>query len=213
MRSGLEAAIVVRRTQGNLNRDDRRFIAGVMRLLEPLFVNAEKGEYQLHERWRLKKSSIAKAIAVATGLHVRQVEYVSFSAPVPRQDWMTDDAYGYYLDVGFAHAVRRSVDPWFDAVLKESHKSRFAHGHADRDAAEELFRESFGNKLHAAINGKLFSGATYPVEAVLTDFIAFALTGRESSVESMAPLMRLLPRAIPLGKRSDREDTWNVLVA
>lgn len=209
----LEAAIAGKRNDGQLTRDDWRFISRVMRLLRPLFDNAEKRGYPLHERWRLKKSGIARTISLATDTRVRQVEYVSFSAPVPRQEWMTDEAYAYYLEVGFAHAVFRAVGPWFDAALRESHRPKFAFGHADLGAAEDLFAEAFGNTLHVAVNSGLFSGAANQVTVPVIHFIAFALTGNEYAIEPLIPLMRLLPRAIPLGKRSDREDTWIVLVA
>ncbi len=213
MKVGLEAAIAGKRRGGRLSKDDRRYIARIMRLLEPLFVNAENGTYPLQERWRLKKKSIARSVYEITREHVSEVEYVSFSAPVPRQDWMTDQAYAYYREVSFAYAVRSSVDPWFDAVLKRTHAARYSYGHADRKSGEDLFREAFGNRLHAAVNGGLFSGAAYPMEAILTDFTAFALTGNESVVEPMYPLMRLVPKAIPLGFKKDHEGTCIVLVA
>lgn len=213
VRARLEAVIVRKRKDGHLTRDDWRFISLVMRLLRPLFGNAERKRYGLHERWRLKKGSVARTVSLATGDLVRQVEYVSLAAPVPRQEWMTDEAYGYYHDVGFAHAIFRAVGPWFDAVLRESHRTTFAYGHADFAAAEDLFAEAFGNTLHVAVNSGLFSGAANPTVTAVIVFLAFALTGNEYAIEPFIPLMRLLPRAIPLGKRADREGTHIVLVA
>lgn len=213
MRVGLELAIVKKRKGGRLSKDDRRLIGRVMKLLEPLFVNAERGEYPLYPKSRLKKEAVARAISIATRSKVGRVEFISYAAPIPCQEWMSGDAHEYCNELGFAQVVRRSVDPWLETVLGREFAPIFAHGHADKEAADALIRSSFGNKLYTAINTGLFSGAMYPVESALIHFIAFALTGSESMTEMLTPLMRLLPRAIPLGKRSDREDIWNVLVA
>ncbi|MEA3249841.1 MAG: hypothetical protein U9Q03_05845 [Patescibacteria group bacterium] len=211
IRIALEEAIIKKRQGSRLNSDDVRLIARAMKLLEPLFVNAEQGVYALYPKSRLKKAAIVKAIIPVANARTCYVDFVSCSAPISRENWMSDDAFEYTTELGFAQVVRRSVDPWLETVLKKKYSSVFAHGHADWNAAEDLFRQAFGNRLHVAINQTLFSGAAYPVESAVIHFIAFALTGSDSRIESLIPLMRLLPRAIPLGKRPDREDTWNVL--
>jgi hypothetical protein len=184
-----------------------------MKLLEPLFVNAEQGKYDLYPKDRLKKNLVGRAISPAVGGRMSYVYFVSCSQPVRREEWMSADAFRYTRELAFAQTVRRSVDPWLDEVLKREYSATFVHGYADKDEATALFRRAFGNRLHVAINENLFSGAAYPVEAILIHFLAFALTGNESMVERLTPLVRLLPRAIPLGRHADREDTWDVLTA
>jgi hypothetical protein len=213
MRFGLEESIAAHRASHTLSKDDKRLIVGVMKLLEPLFEIAESGKYQLYPAKRLKKSDIAKALSVSIRSRVSQVEFVKHSAPVPKQGWMNDEGYSCYREIGFAHAIRVSTDPWLDTILKKEYAMYCAAGTVDREAAERLFRQVFGNALHRAVNGSLFSGAAYPVEAALIQFIAFALTGNTSMTEWLIPLMRLLPRAIPLGMRSGPGEVWNVLVA
>jgi len=182
-------------------------------LIKPFYGIAESGKYPLAAAKRLNKREIAEAIAAATRAKVGGVEYVSVSAPVLRLGWMSDDGYQRYRDIGFAQVIRMSTDPWLEVVLKNEYGLYIDGRRAEREAADDLFRASFGNTLHRAINGTLFSGAAYPVEVAFVHFIASVLSSDSAMIERMIPLIRLLPRAIPLGIRKGSDGVWNVLVA
>lgn len=199
MRMGLE---------GRVGRVEPLMVA-----LKPFFAIAARLKYPLFPSWRLRKSRIAAAIASATRAKVGGVEWVSASTPVQRLGWMSDDGYQRYRDIGFAQVIRMSTDPWLEVVLKNEYGLYADERRAEREAAEDLFRASFGNTLHRAINMTLFSGAAYPVEGAFVHFLAFALANDADLIRRLIPLMRLLPRAIPLGIRKGSDGVWNVLVA
>jgi hypothetical protein len=192
---------------------DACLVERLMKAFEPFFVRAETGFFRLATRSRANKFAINWAITSAFRIPPAEVELVSLSKPVQRQGWMTDDGYAYFREVAFAYALRTSAKPWFDSALKQEFGPLFAAGRADWSRANELLHDAFGNLLNKAVNGSLFSGAMYPVESTLTHLIAFALVGELELVERLLPLVQLLPRSIPLGRRADSENVWVVLVA
>lgn len=194
-------------------KNDKSLIAKVMRGFDPLIACAEEGEYSLYSTDRLKRRRLVEVMSVGMDLNIRDVELISLREPVPWMGWMSDKGHQVFKEVAFAHAVRASVEPWTDKIMKEAYRAYFARGTADWKAGEELFRTVFGNRLHKAINSNLFSGAAYPVESILIHHLAFVLTGYPSMAEKFIPLVSYLPRAIPLGVREDSRTTGIYLVA
>jgi hypothetical protein len=206
-RDALQAAIE------QVLEDDKSLIAKVMKGLEPLIAYAEEGKYSLYSADRLKRRRLAEVMSVSMDLSIREIELVSLREPIPWMGWMSGEGHKVFKEVAFAHAVRVSVEPWTDKIMKEAYRAYFAQGTADWKVAEELFRTVFGNRLHTAVNTSLFSGAAYPVESILIHHLAFVLTGYPSMAEKLIPLVSYLPRAIPLGVREDSRTTGIYLVA
>jgi len=193
----------------------RRRILKIMKLMEPFFVRAETGEYPLYVRKRLKKRRIESALRSSLRLPPLRIEYCSMARPVPRQAWMTHDAYLALLDDYMLRCIWSSTSELdMRSAPADACRSYFLNNHEGLlDEAEEILRECFGNTLWKSANTSTFSGASYVLEESLKYFLALQLTNNDNLADWLVPLLRLLPRAIPLGWRTDRRDTLVVLVA
>ncbi len=199
--------------EDRINNNRRR--VKIAKLMEPFFVRAETGIYQLYRRKQLNKRRVVSALNKSLRVNSRRLEFCSVARPVPRQPWMTHDAYMALLNDYMLRCIWTSTsDLGMRSALKDAYRQYLNHNYPDLLAeADDILQDFFGNSLWKSSNESMFSGVGYVLEESLKYFFAFQLTNNANIQQWLDSLMRLLPRAIPLGIRTDRQDTWVVLVA
>lgn len=204
------------------------FVAPAMQVLEPLFRAAESDKYPLVQPEELDREEAAKAISAIAGKPVK-VALFSWGKPFPKPEWMSERAF-----------VEREGDRefgndelWWGDLETSCAASLEALMVANLPAAPEeigvpmndAFAEHLFDALEANLRGCLEIDVEHrhnedPRELLhaslwhtLFHFGSAVLMGDAATMERMAPLMRLLPQAIPLAKKADAPGTWIVLTA
>ncbi|MFH1098585.1 MAG: hypothetical protein V1723_01495 [Candidatus Uhrbacteria bacterium] len=196
-----------------------------MTLLKPFFRNAERGTYPLAKGEKLDLAEAARAIATATGRKVGRIVVVSreHPFPIPKPGWMTEEAYQDLLWEGFP------VLFWVSIVWDSQRPGKGLRGNIgdvlDGSVEDDLwdnFVSSLWSRLartlHDDLKGSFWdrideSDLWRCLEDGLFYFLAFAFLDDDANIKRLTPLIRLFPRAIPLGEKRDESGTWIVLVA
>ena len=163
-----------------------------MALFEPLFRIAEAQSYPLAAASEALCQEAAAAIATATGLTVTEVVAISSAdAPDTRTAWLTEKAYRGSIQYKYSlgNSLRDGYGRWAGLELSLS--------------------DRFGNGFWMSVPGDLW----HSLQISLCLTLASVVSGDEDRLERLAPLLRLLPRALPIGHASDKLGTWFVLFA
>ncbi|MFH1047247.1 MAG: hypothetical protein V1738_02990 [Patescibacteria group bacterium] len=192
-----------------------RRIQVIIKMMEPFFVNASAGRYELQPARRLNRRQVKTVIESSLRLRLDTIEFCSLTRPVPRQPWMTHQAYMDLLQNYILHCIWNSTSGLgMRTALASAYGSYLQKNQpAALSDAEDILQQCFGNTLWKSVNSSLFSGTGYVLEETLKHYLAFQLNGNGQSTDWLVPLVRLLPRAIPLGLRTDRFDIFVILVA
>jgi hypothetical protein len=188
---------------------------GLIAELEPFFKNTDEGQYPLSPA---SEDLRAEALAVLRGLFgevsASKVAFVSLSNPFPKPEWMTHEVYKSSLLDSFRDSLRVSLG----SSLLDSLRVSF------RDSLRASLLPSLGSSLLDSLRDNLLDSMEASLTASFWDsiwdilgcslfyFLRFAIAGKAEGVEKLRPLIRLLPKAIPLGLKKDDLGTWLVLV-
>ncbi|KPJ85610.1 hypothetical protein AMJ57_02535 [Parcubacteria bacterium SG8_24] len=198
------------------NGFDWGLIEPAMRTLEPFFRIAETGQHSLKERSDLKYEEVARAISLATGQEVRNIEFVSLSHPFWAPDrirWADDDSLTGDI---YCRLKKRYRDNkwlmiswlWLDkGVLVNSLSGSLHRG------LEDSFRPSLNCDKPFSYYPCDNLGYWKILEWSLSAYLFSVLAGDREEMERLTPLLELLPHAIPLGDTTDGFGYWLVLCA
>lgn len=172
-----------------------------MELLEPLFVNANRGEYHLSGHPEISAAAVALAIANATGNEVKRVAFIALADPfsTPNPDRMGEKVCP--RDLRDTLGGDTSFNVWDDlrSVL--------------RNSLWDVLSVGFWNSLPFRFREEMPISFWNSIEDITFFFLGFTILDDAGRIERLKPLIRLIPQAIPLGENTDEPGTWLVLVA
>jgi hypothetical protein len=186
----------------------------------PLMQRAASGRWRLAPADRLDTKEAVRAITAATGRKVSKVVPVSSSDPMPKLDWMTDDAHLKAAQSALTASVWQSLGVILQAHYHDDRKGDFGMrvglGQQVADVAERFLIAAvcdiFSRGLHLAFRGALDTSLVESLRASLIHYIAFAAAGNTARVAELQPLIHCLTRLIPIGIKRGEPETWLVLV-
>lgn len=187
--------------------------AAALERLEPFFAAADDGRYPFAPEATTDPAAIAAAIAAATGRAVTSVRAVSL------------DALGVMPGRGARAAALRATGAnlrhgvWLALLYGRSRALSVALGDDRRRALGDALGASFGWRLRAAfdattvraIGEDLALHAWNSVEETLAVHVGCLISGDIVGVAETAPLVALLPAAVPLCPAADDSRAWLVL--
>lgn len=163
--------------------------------LEPLFQNAESGRYVLSKKEGVDESEVVTAITLATGKFVRSVEWVTprFNAPVPLFFCNVDS-------VGLEFNVYGNMDPHMWQRLGDQ-RLRVLR------SVIQTFWRPLCDSIDPATPLHMLRDR---ICRITFYYLCAVMDGDEEKVSRLTPLIRLLPRAVPMREIQDRSCTWLV---
>lgn len=205
-------------TEHAVNSD---LVAPAMQLLEPLFQDAEAvSDCLLSAQVKPNREEVTKALSALAGKPVK-VAFFSWGTPFPKPEWMSERAYRERDNEALWEGLETSCAGSFKALLQDLLAAPEEVGVPMSEAfAEHLLNALMENlQLRLEIDSEHRSDDE-PQELLyatlwytLFYFGSAVIMGDGATMEQMAPLMRLLPQAIPLAEKADKPGTWIVLTA
>ena len=178
------------------NGKDRSMIEAAIKLMEPVFVIAERGQWPSAE---FKDEDVSHAIAQATGKEVKKVVFVSKHQPFPKPEWMTQMVCRTSLRNGGGQSLGASLTTSLWNSLGQILLDTL--GTSLRDGLRDGLRDSLGASLREILWTSLFF------------YLGFTLAGDREKAGQLTPLIELFPYGSPLGEKKDEPGTWLVLCA
>lgn len=178
-----------------------------MKEFEPFYLKAESGRHDLAKEEDVDVEEVKKSLKLATGRRVVNVVFVSVSGTTERPEWLTEKAVHY----GFEFSLMHSLQNWFG-------ENRFqrAGPNPSRRRFDRCFWSDYQDLATGIATGELW-GLMCDVEANLWTSLCylldFTLGDDQMQIDRITPLIRILPRAMPLCEMADEPGTWLVLVA
>ncbi len=195
--------------------EGQRLVAGINGILSPFFAAARE-DYRLSPASELKARRVISAIAQATGRHVGQVIFIDRLHPARNRrrrslfqlvpDRLDDRVREDHLDEDLGQVLHASLGDTVGFCVERDRLNAAASALLASLWPDLRRRLRFDDRVSgaAARNGLWVS---------LLYLIGFFLIGNEPRLKRLLPLVKLLPRAIPLGTSVRDPDTWYVLVA
>lgn len=192
-----------------------RGIEGHLIALEPFFRKAEAAEYDLAPADQVDPGSVSEAIAIATGVGIGTVSFVSLShgaSPLVGEAraafW---EAHSRGLTCDLKGALWRRHGVILGSALAEDRKARLERtlwqtlGEPLWHSFERNRWDETGNNLRLVLRANVLGG--------ILDYAGFLMLGSERRIEALRPLLALMDRTLPLGERADRPGTWTCITA
>lgn len=202
---------------------DTDLITPAMGWLEPLFAIAQSS-YPLSCANDLDREMIASAIQKATGENVNSVVFVSASheffpqATLTLPEWMSEEEFGETQRTFFgiiAEALETAMVEPFPYDLPSNSYRSLPSNVVDTisDCLHRFLLEGLSNALAEQTKDLITREEFYEkFWTIIDNFLCAVVTGDREEVDRYEPIIRLLPKAIPLGRRIDEPETWLVLV-
>jgi len=195
--------------------DGQRLVAGITGVLSPFFDAAHEG-YQLSPAAGLDARRVASAIAQATGREVLKVVFIDRLHPARNfrrrrlfrlvEDIVDDRVREDHLNEDLGQVLHASLGPTAAFCVGPERLNEAAAGLLAHLWPELRSRLRFDSRvLGAAARNGLWTGLLY--------LLGFFLIGNQDRLKRLLPLIKLLPRAVPIGTSLKEPGTWYVLVA
>lgn len=187
-------------------------------ILEPLFRNNDQGAYPLARAEELDPAEVAQVIATATGRTVKRVVFVSREHPFPKPEWMSEKVYEAFYAHSFDGSLRDNSWDILRDIFRDIGGSLWdslwnSLGNNLWDNLRYILGGSLWDSLGDRLWGSFRSSIGRSVGGSVFYYLGFSLLNDAVHIEQLAPFVRLLPRAIPLGEKADEPGIWIVLVA
>gem|GEM_PF-4118471 len=169
----------------------------VMDLLEPFFRHVERGTYSLARSEELDAGIVARTITTATEQRVQRVVFSPRSQRLPQL---------------FPDSEERLIDRTVLLRTLPSHLwNPLEH------ALAYSFMSDLGCILSRFLDDQIGHDRTESIERYIRDAVScllgFVLRDDAVSIRRLTPLVQLLSRALPIGRKYDERDTVVVLTA
>ncbi len=201
---------------------DKKLLGPALRHIGAFARIVVRKTYDLSTAAQADLKEIAGAIAAVTGQPVKKIILVSAASPDPA---LTPGRGGFD-----AQTLWRGIGATLWDNLHSKHKLTLWDGFgSDSRKGHEIGNELWlrlealiGRDIQAvfaasAIKGRLGYELSEACQKhlwySLFYFVGFCLNGAVERIQRLAGLMKLLPRAIPLGEKRDEPGTWYVVVA
>jgi len=191
---------------------NKTMVPPAMALFEPLYRIAEAQNYPLAAANEALCQEATKALAAATGLTVTEVVAISSAdAPDTRTAWLTEKAYRGSIRCSLGNSLRDGYGSW--AGLELSLSDRFGNGFWNGlgEGFWESVPDDLWQSLQVSLTGRYHVTLGYSLWHSLQISLCLTLgsvvSGDEDRLERLTPLLRLLPRALPIGHAADDTGT------
>src|SRR3989339_712528 len=174
-----------------------------METIGGLFIQAERKQFVFTPADEVDREAIVRAIALATGREVKEVELLSVSEPFKRPEWMSEAA---YLD-----SLSGSLGGSLWDSLGLSLWSRLG-GSLGNNLWESL-RVSLSGSLGDSLEDSLRVSLRASLWASLFFYLSFVLIGKKDEAARLAPLVRLSAVTPPVAWLKNQPDVPLILVA
>jgi len=182
---------------------------------KPLFEAAVTGSLKLAPAAELDPEKVRAIIAAGLDPTVKNVVFLSAAAPLGPQDWASGDVRSKFTLPKLAAAVQRSVNGW--ATCSLNYLDPILNATDDDREFSKLVWEGLitglARPLGEICGDQLGGAVSLGIWHCLFCFFDHTAKENDPGIRAQARLARLLPRAIPLGRRTDETDTWVVLTA
>lgn len=187
---------------------NQTLVKPAMKELEPFFLLAEKGAYHHFASGNKElRAEAAKAIGKVLDIPAPKVVFVSPShSSHHKLGWMSREEFDAGLWANSENNLVDSLSINFTDYLRAMLGNSLWESLWEPIGRSGLFTRSLWNGLNDAT---LWSGLTYS----LFYYLGFTIIGEREKTDRFVPLIRLLPKAIPLSKKVDEPNTWFVCVA
>ncbi|MEY4744519.1 MAG: hypothetical protein RL272_464 [Candidatus Parcubacteria bacterium] len=183
--------------------------------LDPFFRKAESGEYDLLPSERVDPRDAADAISAATGVDIRRIAFVSLAGGASPLAGDARVAFWSAHSRGLSDDLKRALWRLHSGILgsaiPDSRRSRLerviwhAIGEPLWHSFEQNRWDATGNDLRLVVRANVLGAFLHYSE--------FVMLGNEHRIESLKPLMALMPGALPIGERADEPGTWTCITA
>lgn len=183
-------------------------------LLVPYFDIAETERYALAPSSALEHSRVAEAVSRAGGVPVDAITTLScddlLRAPTGARRRVAHE-HGAVLRDGLWLRIWAVAGPSFSAAVGgwEGHNDLSTAFHA---GLGQSLRTAFFRRIEPALGHDLCLHGWNTVEEGLTYWLGFVRAGDAANAARLAPLVGLLPYAVPLSAKAGFPGAWTVLV-
>ena len=194
--------------------DKPQLLSGALETVEPFFANADRGTYDLEPAAGIDRFRTAKILNFALGRPVGEV--IAVSAASPRAEIRQHlrktggDPLSRAVRSGLGDALRPRLgdERWNGLWAALTESLRFT---AYRNYPWDRLYQSIASGLRGAVSNEIANTLRTGVWMSAFCHLGYAMIGDAAAVERMNPLMRLLPRHLPLVERQDKPASWIVL--
>ena len=190
-REGLKSFLLEEKHNGVTEAE----IDKAMETIGGLFIQAEREQFQFTPADEVNREAIVRAIALATGREVKEVELLSVSEPFKRPEWMSEAAYLDSLSGSLGNSLGDNLrDSLWGSLW----------GNLGNSLGDNLW-----DSLWASLSDSLWDS----LWASLFFYLGFVLAGKRDEAARLAPLVRLSAVTPPVAWLKYRPNVPLILVA
>jgi len=198
-REGLKSFLLEEKHNGVTEAE----IDKAMETIGGLFIQAEREQFQFTPADEVNREAIVRAIALATGREVKEVELLSVSEPFKRPEWMSEAAYLDSLSGSLGGSLWDSLGLSLWSSL----------GGSLGNNLWESLRVSLSGSLGDSLEDSLRVSLRASLWASLFFYLSFVLIGKKDEAARLAPLVRLSAVTPPVAWLKNQPDVPLILVA
>ena len=206
------------------NAKEQAMVPFAMERMEPFFLRAEAGKYDLRKGSAELAVHAKNAIAISTGTKVHKVILVSQADMLPmKPEWMSQDVYDKSLQASIGISIGTSLQASIGTNLGNRLWTNLGNrlwtsiGTSLWNTLWTSLGTSLGNRLGTSLGNRLgnrlWTSIGTSIGTSLFYYLGSTLVDDQKKVDRLISLIELLPHAIPLGEKKDEPGTWLVLVA
>jgi len=194
-----------------------------METIGGLFIQAERKQFVFTPADEVDREAIVRAIALATGREVKEVELLSVSEPFKRPEWMSEAAYLDSLSGSLGGSLWDSLGLSLWSSLGGSLGNNLWESLRDSlsgilrvslsDNLWESLRVSLSGSLGDSLEDSLRVSLRASLWASLFFYLSFVLIGKKDEAARLAPLVRLSAVTPPVAWLKNQPDVPLILVA
>jgi len=224
MKKGVIDRAAFRQSLADQSGADDGTISRIMEKSERFFLNADAGIYRFAEADDVRHAELAKAIGLALGHAVGQIELVSISNPW--NDWppafnetVIKRSLQIFLEDGLMQLLYYGMrERHFNGLQK-----LLPHSTISAVALEFLVQDTTQKHLWKSLKKSMRESGLWPddlwrelyrgLHISLVCYAGYLLAGLPEKAAEIEPLIDLLPSAIPIGAKKFSQNTQIVFVA
>src|SRR3989339_808618 len=178
-----------------------------METIGGLFIQAERKQFVFTPADEVDREAIVRAIALATGREVKEVELLSVSEPFKRPEWMSEAA---YLD-SLSGSLRTNLGGSLSGSLWDILSGSL--GNSLGNSLGVSLRVSLGEGLRGSLGVSLWVSLWDSLWVSLFFYLGFVLAGKQDEAARLALLVRLSAVTPPVAWLKDQPNVPLILVA
>jgi len=188
-----------------------RAIAATARIFEA----ALTGNLRLAPAASLDPEAVRAIIAASLDPTAQRVVFISAAAPLGEQPWASSDVSKQLDLTRLTRPIQRSVNGWanYDLNFVEPILNRTENSRVFATQVWNGLVEGLATPLHELCGPDLGRALTLGYWYWLVHFFAYVIKNMREETIAQAQLLKLVPSALPLGRRTDDTGTWVVLTA